>query len=230
MRLFRDAPLQVDVGVEVGEGRGGRGVGRVVGGNIDRLHRGDGALLGGGDALLQRAHLRAERGLIADGAGDAAEQRGDFGAGLDEAEDVVDEQQHVLALDIAEIFGDGQGGERDAQARSRRLVHLAEHHGGLGDNAGLGHFEPEVVALAGALADAGEDREAAVFGGDVGDQFLDQNGLAEARAAEQADLTALEERGQQVDDFEAGFEHFLRAALVGEGGGRAMDRPVLRRR
>ena len=48
----------------------------------------------------------------------------------------------------------------------------------------------EVVALAGALADAGEHRDAAVALGDVVDQLLDQHGLADAGAAEQADLAA----------------------------------------
>jgi hypothetical protein len=56
---------------------------------------------------------------------DAAEQRRHFRAGLREAEDVVDEEQHVLAL-ISEIFGD-QSGEADASASAGRLVHLAEH-------------------------------------------------------------------------------------------------------
>jgi hypothetical protein len=44
-------------------------------------------------------------------------------AGLREAEDIVDEEQHVLAL-VAEIFGDSQASEADADARARRLVHL----------------------------------------------------------------------------------------------------------
>ena len=38
--------------IQMGEG-GGRGrVGQVVGGNVDSLHRGNGTLAGGGDALL----------------------------------------------------------------------------------------------------------------------------------------------------------------------------------
>ena len=77
-----------------------------------------------GDALLQRAHVGGERRLIADGRGNAAEQRRHFRAGLGEAEDVVDEEQHVLAL-VAEILGDRQAGQADAGARARRLVHLA---------------------------------------------------------------------------------------------------------
>ena len=43
------------------------------------------------------------------------------------------------------------------------------------------HFQPEVVALAGPLADAGEHRVAAVRLGDAGDQLLDDDRLADAR-------------------------------------------------
>ena len=82
-------------------------------------------LVRGGDALLQRAHVGGERRLVADGGRDAAEQRRHFRAGLGEAEDVVDEEEHVLAL-VAEILGDGEAGEADAGAGARRLVHLAE--------------------------------------------------------------------------------------------------------
>jgi len=38
--------------------------------------------------------------------------------------DVVDEEQHVLAL-VAEMLGDREAGEADAGAGARRLVHLA---------------------------------------------------------------------------------------------------------
>jgi hypothetical protein len=48
-----------------------------------------------GDALLQLTHLRGQRRLVAHGAGHAAEQRRHLGARLREAEDVVDEEQHV---------------------------------------------------------------------------------------------------------------------------------------
>ena len=143
-----------------------------------------------GDPLLQLAHLGRERRLVADGARHAAEQRRHLGARLDEAEDVVDEEQHVLAL-VAEVLRHRQAGEADAQARARRLVHLAVDERDLVDHVRLGHLEQEVVALARALADAGEDRDAAVLLRDVVDQLLDQHRLADAGAAEEADLAAL---------------------------------------
>ena len=107
-------------------------------------------------------------------------------------------------------------------AGARRLVHLAVNQRRLGalafevDNAGLDHLVIEVVALAGPLADTGEHRVAAVRLGDVVDQFHDENGLADAGAAEQADLTALGVRGQQVDDLNAGDQDLGFRRLIDE--------------
>ena len=186
----------------------------------------------GGDALLQRAHVGRERRLITHGGGNAAEQRRHFRARLREAEDVVDEEQHVLAL-IAEVLRDREAGKADAGAGARRLVHLAEHQRALRAfaaallvHAGLDELVIEVVAFAGALADAGEHRVAAVRLGDVVDQFLDEHGLADAGAAEQADLAALGVRRKQVDDLDAGDENFSFGRLLGVGRRGLMDRAL----
>ena len=96
----------------------------------------------------------AEGGLVAHGRGHAAQQSRHFRARLDEAEDVVDEEEHVLAHDVAEVLRHGERRQTHAQTGARRLVHLAEHHGRLVDDARLGHLQVEVVALAGALAHA----------------------------------------------------------------------------
>ena len=85
----------------------------------------------------------------------------------------------------------------------------------------------EVVALAGALADAGEDREAAVVHGDVVDELLDHDGLADARAAEEAGLAALRVGLEQVDDLDARLEHLDRGRLLVVGGRLAVDRPAV---
>ena len=206
------------VASKMGEGGRRRRVGQVVGGDVNGLHRGDRTLGGGGDALLQRAHVGGERRLIAHRRGDAAEQRRHFRTRLGEAEDVVDEEQHVLAL-VAEIFGDGEAGERDAGAGARRLVHLAIDQRAFRTRGRavvlmrvdvdlrLDHFVIEIVAFAGALADAGEHRITAVRLGDVVDELHDQHGLADAGAAEQADLAALGVRRQQIDDLDAGVQN-----------------------
>ena len=138
--LLRDRPGQHRRRVEVGERGVRRRVGDVVGGHVDRLHRGDRVTTGRGDPLLQLAHLVGQRRLVTHRGRHPAEQRRDLGTGLGEPEDVVDEQQHVLLLHVAEVLGHRQRRQRDAQAGARRLVHLAEHQRGLLDDAGLGHL------------------------------------------------------------------------------------------
>ena len=213
--------------VEVGEHGGGRRVGEVVGRHVDGLDRRDRALAGRRDALLQLAHLGLQRRLVAHLRRHAAEQRGHLGAGLHEAEDVVDEEEHVLPLLVAEVLRHRQPRQGDAHARPGRLVHLAEDEHRLVDHARLGHLEPEVVALARALADAAERGQAAVLLGEVVDQLLDEDRLADAGAAEQADLAALGVRRQQVDDLDAGLEHLGGRRELLDGRGRPVDRPAL---
>ena len=118
-------------------------------------------------------------------------------------------------------------GQRDAEAHARRLVHLAVDERGVLENAGLFHFQPEVVALTRALADTGEHRHTTVLAGDADDHFLDHHGLADAGAAEQADLAALAVGLEQVDDLEAGLEHLGGGVEVGEGRRGAVDLPAL---
>ena len=84
------------------------------------------------------------------------------------------------------------------------------------DDAALLELEPEVVALARAFADAAEHRHAAVLHGDVVDQLHDDDGLADAGAAEQPDLAALQVRLEQVDDLDAGLEHLQFGRLLFE--------------
>ncbi len=161
-------------------------------------------------------------------------QRRHFRPRLGEAEDVVDEEQHVLAFLVAEIFGDGEAREADALARARRLVHLAVDQRDFRsrrrpvvvelDDARLDHFVIKIVALARALADPGEHRITAVGFSDIVDQFHDDHGFADAGAAEQADLAALGVGCQQIDDLDAGDEDFVRGRLLGERRRGAVDR------
>src|SRR5208282_876608 len=140
----------------------------------------------------------------------------------------------VGAFGVAEIFRYRQSRERHAQTRARRLGHLAIDQRGLRvrwiaglDHARLRHFQPEVVTLARALADAGEHGEAAVIFGDVVDQLHDDDGLAHARAAEQSDLAALQEGLNQIDDLHAGLKHFRARGLLVESGCETVNRHSL---
>jgi hypothetical protein len=66
-----------------------------------------------------------------------------------------------------------------------------------------------------------------VLGGDVADELLDEHRLADAGAAEQADLAALGVRSQEVDDLDAGLEDGLLGRLLVEGGRLPVNRQRL---
>ena len=85
----------------------------------------------------------------------------------------------------------------------------------------------EVVALAGALPDPGEHREAGVLDGDVADELHQADRLADARTAEQPDLAALVEGADEVDDLDAGLQDFDRGGLIDVSRGLAVDGPML---
>ena len=63
---------------------------------------------------------------------------------------------------------------------------------------------------------------------DVVDEFLDEDGLSHAGAAEQADLAALEVGFQQVDDLDTREQDLLRCGQVLEFRGFAVDREGFR--
>ena len=154
---------------------------------------------------------------------------------MGETENVVHEEQHVLAL-IAEIFSDGEAREADAGARARRFVHLTVDQRAFRTldraflriliDARFDHLVIKVVALARALADSGEHGITAMRLGDVVDQLHDQHGLADASPAEQTDLAALGVRREQVDDFDAGNKDLRFGGLIGVGRCVLMDRPL----
>src|SRR5215211_1961380 len=211
----------------MGEDREWCRVGEVVGGHVDGLEARDRTVFRRGYALLERAHLGTEGRLVTDLGGHAAHEGGDLVSRLDEAEDVVDEEEHVLAKLFAEVLGEGDTREPDAEAGAGRLVHLAEDQSDVGEDPRLLELAVEVVPLAGALADAGEDRGALVLQGYVVDQLLDDDRLAHAGAAEETDLAAPAHGAQQVDDLDAGDELLGLGREVLELRGRTVYGPVV---
>src|SRR6266567_1376660 len=95
------------------------------------------------------------------------------------------------------------------------------------EDALLGHLDEQVVALTGALADPGEHRDATEVLGDPGDHLLDEHGLADAGAAEQADLAALDVRGEQVEDLDPGLQDLRSGLELVERRRVAVDPPAL---
>ena len=153
-----------------------------------------------------RRQLGAHRGLIAQPRRHLAHQAGHLHAGLDEAKDVVDEQQHVAVLVVAEILGHRQRRMSDAEPAARRLVHLAEDHHHVRQHAGFLHLAVKLLAFATAFADAAEDADALVMPDHVVDHFGQQHRLADARSAEQSRLAAALQRHQHIDDLDARLE------------------------
>ena len=193
---------------------------------IDGLHRRDRPVPGRGDPFLQVTHFRRQRRLVSDGARHAAEERRHLRTRLREAENVVDEDEHVRALLVAEILGDGQPGEADTQSRARRLVHLTIDERHLVEDPRLLELEVEVVALTRALAHPTEHRPTAVALGDVVDQLLDDHCLADAGAAEEPDLSALDEGRDEIHDLDARLEDFGLRLERCKVGALAVDRPA----
>ena len=179
-------------------------------------------------------HLGTERRLVAHGRGHPAEQSRDLGARLRKPKDIVDKKQRVGAGLVAEMLGHGERREGDSKPCTGRLVHLTKDHDGLVDDplagvADLGflHLEPQVVALASALADAGKARIATVKPCQARDQLLDDDGLADAGAAEQPGLAATHQRAEQVHDLDPGLEHLGLGRQVLELGRLAVNGPAL---
>src|SRR5699024_5997061 len=115
------------------------------------LQRGNRTALGGGNALLENTHLVSQGWLVTHGGRHTTQKGGNLRTCLGETEDVVDEQQHVLVLNIAEVLRHGQAGQSHAHTDSWWLIHLTEHQGGVLENAHFFHFEEEVGALTGTL-------------------------------------------------------------------------------
>src|SRR5688572_21252588 len=94
----------------------------------------------------------------------------------------------------------------------------------IGDNFRFDHFTQQVVPFACTLAYSGENRETLAAFRNVVDQLHDQNRLANARTAEQPDLSTTKKWLNKIDDLDAGLEHFKFRRLLIESGSMAMDR------
>ena len=85
----------------------------------------------------------------------------------------------------------------------------------------------EVVTLTSTLTDARKHRVTGVLDRDVTDQLHHVYGFTYTRTTEQTNFTALRERTHQVDNFDTGFQQFLRAGQLFIGRCCAVDSPTL---
>ena len=125
---------------------------------------------------------------------------------------------------ITEILCHGKSGQTHTHSCSGGLIHLAEDHGGLIDNAGVAHLVIKIVSFTGTLTNAGEYGISAVLGGDITDQLLDQDGLTHAGATKQSDLTTLLIGAQKIHDLDTGFQDLRICRLLREGRCLSVDR------
>src|SRR5690606_18296550 len=189
-------------------------------------YRGDRAFLGGGDALLQNAHLFGQGRLVTYCGRHTAQQCGYFGTGEGVTVDVVDEQQNVTTF-VTELLGHGQAGQRNAQTVAWWLVHLTVDQGYLVENVGVLHLVVEVVTLTSTLTHTGEHGITAVLDGDVTDQFHHVHGLANTGPTVHTGIATLVERAGQVDNLDASFQQLVAAGLLGIARRSAVDFPLL---
>ena len=122
-------------GIEMAENRCGGRVGQIVRRHVNRLYGGNGTVLGGGNALFQLSELSRQSRLITDGGGHSSEQSGYFRTCLHIAEDVIDKEQNVLILHVAEVFRHGKPRESGSHSGAGRFVHLSEYQSGVFQDA-----------------------------------------------------------------------------------------------
>src|SRR5699024_7112079 len=213
--------------IQVSECRRWSWVGVVIGRDVNGLQRRNRLTLGRGNALLENTHLISQGWLVANGGRHAAQQGRYLRASLGETEDVVNKQQHVLALNIAELLRKCQNRERHTHTYSWWCALLAEHEGGVLQYAHFFHFQEQVGDLTSTLGDAGEHGGTRELACDTSNHFLNENGLTNTRTTEEANLAALNVRGQQVDDLNTGFEDFSLALELVECWWFAVDTPLL---
>src|SRR5439155_6705712 len=96
------------------------------------------------------------------------------------------------------------------------------------DHAGLAHFLVKIVAFPAPFPYSGKDGNPAMFHGDVVDQLLDDNSLANARAAKCADFAAFCKWANKIDDLDPSFQDLCRCVLLCERRRRPMDWVTLR--
>lgn len=137
-------------------------------------------------------------------------------------------QLTILALLVTEVLSNGQTSQGDTGTGSRGLVHLTEDQSDLGlaiklNDGGLLHFVVQIVTLTSTLADTGEDGVTTVSLGDVVDQLLNEDGLADTSTTEETNLSTTSVGSEQIDDLDTSDENLGRGGLVSERGGVSVD-------
>lgn len=81
----------------------------------------------------------------------------------------------------------------------------------------------QIITLTSTLTDASEDGVTTMSLGDVVDELLDEDSLADTSTTEQANLSTTGVRGEQVDNLDTSNENLSGGGLVNELGGVGVD-------
>ena len=162
--------------------------------------RGDAANLRQSGPFDEPRHQAEHRRRIAARGRRFAGGEADFALCHGESRYGVDQQQDLAAL-VAEVFGDGGGGEGSLDARQCRFV-----AGGDDDHAAREAFGAQIafdefVDFTTSLADQTDHDD---VGGRVATHHAEQHALADAGAGENAEALAAAAGEQGVDDVDAG--------------------------
>jgi hypothetical protein len=196
---------------------------KIVSGDIDSLDRGNGTVLGSGNTFLHTTHISGKSGLVTDSRGDTTQKGRDLRTGLGETENVINEEKHILTFIITEIFSNGKTSESDTGTGTRGLIHLTKDKSTLGvtiklNDTGFNHFVVQIVTFTSTFTDATEDGVTTVSLGDVVNQFLNQDSLADTGTTEKTNLTTTSVGGKKIDDLDTSLENFGSRRLINEFG------------
>ena len=125
---------------------------------------------------------------------------------LCESEDVVNEEQHILALLVTEVLSNGQSSKSDTGTGAWGLVHLTVDKGDLGglvlqaDDTSLNHLVVQIVTLTGPLTHTSEHGVTTMSLSDVVNKLHNKYSLSDTGTTEKSNLTSSCIGGKKIDD------------------------------
>jgi peptide chain release factor 1 len=145
---------------------------------------------------------------------------------------IFPEKHTILTLLITEVLGNGETSKGDTGTSSGGLVHLTEDKSDLGvtielNDGGLLHFVVQIVTLTGTLTDTSEDGVTTVSLGDVVDELLNEDSLADTGTTEETNLSTTSVGGEEIDDLDTSDENLGSGGLLNELGSLGVDRAEL---
>jgi hypothetical protein len=196
------------LGIQMGEGGGRGGIGKIISGYEHSLDGSDGSVSGGGNSFLEGTQIGGEGRLVTDSGRDTSEKGGHFGASLGESEDVINEQKHILVLFVSEVFSNGESGKSNTGSSTWGLVHLSVDEGGLGaisfdiNDTGFNHFVVEIVTFTGSLSDTSEHGVTTMGLGDIVNKLHDEYGFTDTSTTEESNLSSSSVGSKEINNLD----------------------------